>query len=349
MDQAPESHPLSPDTRPQRGLGRVGIMLVVSTAALLAFGLIVAFTKVRESNRLKAMLPRQPGAALDQFYLENPDRIMIHYDDIVGPDRYMKAFPGDGGADIAFQFPIRRHWCSPLSVRLPDGTTVRRHEVLAVVDSGGLIVTEPRPQQETGGYDDARVYQLETGLRYRGRHVTTRPPDSAGREGRDQDGIHTYQLPGGRRFEITFRGGVPDGPFKAYYENGSLWGEATYRNGRATEAWVVTRSGRRFDELRDSAAATKAMNADAQAEAEKFRQSGARKLAARDYTGAAADFGFAIDRSGSIAAYLGRADARLALGDRDGAIQDCKAAQYSDGTDVERARAEQMLAELMHR
>ncbi|RXK56120.1 hypothetical protein ESB00_09675 [Oleiharenicola lentus] len=324
-------------------------MLVVTTAALLVFGLFTAFTKVRESNRLKGMLPRQPSAALDQFYIENPDRIMIHYDDIVGPDRYVKAFPHVEGADIAFQFPIRRHWGSPLTVRLPDGTTVRRHEVLAVVDSGGLIVTEPRPQQETGGYDDARVYQLETGLRYRGRRVTTRPPDSAGREGRDQDGIHTYQLPEGRRFEIAFRGGVPDGLFKAYYENGSLWGEGTYRQGRIAEAWVVTRSGRRFDELRDSAAATRAMEADAKVEAEKFRQSGARKLVTRDYTGAAAEFGFAIDRFGSIAAYLGRAEARLALGDRDGAIQDCKAGQQSEGTDAERARAELMLADLLSR
>jgi hypothetical protein len=111
---------------------------------------------------------------------------------------------------------------------------------------------------------------------YRGNRVVNLPPDPAGREGRDQDGIHTYQLPDGRRFEITYHGGVPDGPFRAFYTNGAPWGEATYRQGRVIEAWLITRQGRRFDELHNGPAASDALTAEAKAEAEQPARHGGK-------------------------------------------------------------------------
>jgi len=70
-----------------------------------------------------------------------------------------------------------------------------------------------------------------------------------------QDGAHTSRLPDGRRIETTYRGGVPDGPFRAYNPDGSPWGEANYVKGRIVgPAWLYTRNGRKIDELTDAEA-----------------------------------------------------------------------------------------------
>lgn len=274
MATPPDPPPLTEDSPPPPSRSRLIVIVAVSLAVLLICGSLVwtflgAFSKVRNSSRYKAMLPRQPAAALDQFYLENGDRIFINYDDIVGPQAYIKSYHGTDGADISFQFPVRRQMHDPLPVRLPDGTTITRFEVLASVAPSGLIATYPLPQEPT--HNPGRVYQLETGLRFRGWYVTESPPDPEGREGRDQDGVHVVQLPEGRRFEITYRGGVPDGPFKAFRADGSPWGEATYRNGRVVEAWLISRQGRRFNELRDGTAAQEALYAEAEELAKRGR------------------------------------------------------------------------------
>jgi len=226
-------------------------------AILIALGAI-ATTKIRSSSNLKAMIPRQPSAAIDQFYLENPYRIFLKYDEIVGPERYIRSYSSADDADISWQFPVRQGCGESLFVRLPDGTTVRRLEVIAAVGRSGLVATYPRPQDDQ--YDPKRVYRLDNGVTFREWHVVNLPPDPAGREGRDQDGVHTYQFPDGRRYEVSYRGGVPDGPFRAFHADGSRWGEATYLNGRVVEAWLFTRDGRKFDELKDGEAAQKALN-----------------------------------------------------------------------------------------
>jgi len=252
MDSNPEETSGSPPSNLRR-------LLIVSAITLVAIGVggvVVgsvrgAFQKVRDSSLHKAMHPRQPAAALDQFYLENGDRIFVNYADIVGPQAYIKSYHATEGADISFQFPVRRLMHDPLPVRLPDGNTITRCEVLAAVAPSGLISTYPMPQDNA--HDPNRVYQLETGRRFRGRYLTDQPPDPAGREGRDQDGVHVFQLPEGRRFEVTYRGGVPDGPFRAFYEDGKPWGEATYQKGKVVEAWLIGRDGRRYDELKGEA------------------------------------------------------------------------------------------------
>jgi hypothetical protein len=232
---------------------------IAATGMAIVFALgAVATAKVRTSSNLKAMIPRQPSAAIDQFYVENPYRIFLKYDELVGPERYFRTYHSADDADISWQFPVRQGCGESLPVRLPDGTTVRRIEVIAAVGQSGLVATFPLPQDDQ--YDPKRVYRLDNGVTFRDWRVVNRPPDPAGREGRDQDGVHVYQLSGGRRFEVTYRGGVPDGPFRAFHGDGALWGEATYRNGRVVEAWLFTRDGRKFDELKDGEAAQKAVS-----------------------------------------------------------------------------------------
>ena len=294
-------------------------------AVLLAFG-AVALTKVRDSSRLKAMLPRQPAAAIDQFYLENPNRIFLKYDEMGGPNGYIKGYNATDGEDLSVQFPIRLGWSEPLSVRLPDGTTVRRYEVIAAIGKSGLIITYPLPQDEN--YDPKRVYRLDCGVSYQGNRVVELPPDPAGREGRDQDGVHTYKFPDGRRYEITYHGGVPDGPFHAYHADGTPWGEATYRNGRVVEAWLITRDGRKFDELKDGEAAQKAVSDSLAAASRGAGDSGRQKLAAKDYAGAIADLTRALAINPLDADLHGaRGDAYRATGNLDEAINDYGAAE----------------------
>lgn len=225
---------------------------MVTALVLVAVGALGAqtyhaFMAVRETSILKSIQPRQPAAAMDQFFLENEDRIFVGYDELVGPERYLKAYNAPDGADISFQFPLRRYWCETLSVRLPDGTTVRRNEVIASRSQSGFLATYPRPEDDN--YVPGRVYRLDNGVTFRDWRIVNRPADPAGRQGRDQDGIHVYQLPDGGRFEVMYHGGVPDGPFRAYHADGKLWGEATYRHGQLVAASHFTRDGQKYDEL----------------------------------------------------------------------------------------------------
>ena len=79
-------------------------------------------------------------------------------------------------------------------------------------------------------------------------------------EVRKPDGVDVVRFPDGGRFETTYRGGVADGPFRAYYPDGKLWGEATYVKGRVVgPCWLYTRDGKKFDELVDREAIERAM------------------------------------------------------------------------------------------
>ena len=64
------------------------------------------------------------------------------------------------------------------------------------------------------------------------------------------------ELPDRSRFETTYHQGGPDGPLRAYFPDGALWGEATYVKSRVTgPSWLHTCDGRKFDELADGGAA----------------------------------------------------------------------------------------------
>ena len=301
-------------------------------AALLLVGASF-FAKVRDTSKLKAMIPRQPVAAADQFFAENPYRIFVRYDELVGPSAYVKGFNPVDGEDLRPQFPLRRTSHDPLSVTLPDGTTVRRTEVLAAIGRSGLVATYPRPEDDR--YDARRVYRLDNGVSFRDGRTVDLPPDPAGREGRDQPGVHVYRLPDGGRFEVTYRDGAPDGPFRAFHADGAPWGEATYRAGRVVAAWLLTRDGARFDELLDGKAAQAAVAASCVAAARRSRAAGLEKLAAREFAGAIADLTRALAINGLDAhAYRARAQAHRALGDLDEAIADSGAAAGHNPVDL---------------
>jgi len=330
----------------RRWIRIMGAGVVIITASFLGWR---AVRRAGEPGRLKAMIPRQLSAGVDQFFIEFNDRVFINYRELVGPTGYIRSYHQVDGEDPSVQFPIRRDWgTNSLPVRLPDGSTVQRSEVFAAIGRSGLIATFPNPQEL--GYDPKRVYRLDCGVAFQGSRVVDLPPDPAGREGRDQDGVHIYQLPDGRRLDITYHGGVPDGPFRAVYADGSTWGEATYRQGRVIQARVITRKGRSFDELGDSAAATEALVADAKTTAKEFAQRGRQKLAANDHAGALAEFTLALNANPHSAEnYLDRADARFASGDVDGAIADCTKAMPCAESAGERTRAELKLQEFSQR
>ena len=235
--------------------GRNAQLIGWSVAATLSLVLCVAVGfgvgEVRRSSKHKAMIPRQLAAAADQFWLEHgPFKVFIRHEDLFGPQRYIKGYNPADGENPADQFPLRFGWTQPYDVLLPDGTKVRRAEIFSSVGKSGIVATYPLPQDETGGNDPNRVYRLSDGTTFRRNRVVKLPPDPAGLEGRDQDGVHTYAYVGGTRLEITYRGGVPDGPFRAYRANGRLWVEATYVRGRVVgPAWHHLPDGSKFDEL----------------------------------------------------------------------------------------------------
>ena len=176
-----------------------GLMsLCVVTFFLVA---VPAFQKVRHSSRTKTIQGnlRQLSAAEDQFTLENPNRIFILHDELIGPDRYLKQIYFVAGEDYRAMFPHRT----------------------------GALFTVTGPDKLRVSYDS---------------DVDPMAPSA--------DGLHIVKLKDGRRFETTWRGGVPDGPFHAYRADGSLWGEATYAQGRVVgPSWIHLPDGRKFDEL----------------------------------------------------------------------------------------------------
>ena len=68
---------------------------------------------VRQSSYLKAMLPRQPAAALDQFFLENrgPNLRQIRRNSSDRGNSSYVPIPLPAVRIISFQFPLRRYWC----------------------------------------------------------------------------------------------------------------------------------------------------------------------------------------------------------------------------------------------
>jgi hypothetical protein len=189
-------------TRRMLRLGWGLVILCVVTFILVA---VPAFQKVSRSSRNKAIQAnlRQLSAAEDQFSYENPDRIFILQDELVGPDRYLKQLYFVAGEDYRAMFPHRT----------------------------GALFTVTGPGKLRVWYDP---------------DVDPTAPEV--------DGLHIVKLKDGRRFETTWKGGVPDGPFRAYRADGTLWGEATYVQGRVIGPSLIhLPDGRKFDELTEDA------------------------------------------------------------------------------------------------
>lgn len=258
---------------PRRGSLWKGNLAAFATL-ILALG-VVPFFRLSRHNKDQSVRGqmRQASANVGWFFNENPYRIFVTYDDLIGPGKFLRSLASIQGEDYRALFPIRRgsDW-EEWSLILPGGRKI---------DFGNQ--TNPFP-----------------------------------------DGVRKQRWPDGRRFETTYRHGRPDGPFRAYLPDGTLWGEATYEQGRLVgPAWLVTRDGRKFNELTDGAAGHAAFLKSAASGADTRASSGRKKLAAGNFRGAIADLTQAIKADpADQALYRARADARMALRDQDGAIVD---------------------------
>lgn len=106
----------------KQDLVAVGIYNPV-TIGLVAAMAIPAFQKVRMASQDKAILNnlRQLSAAADQHYLETGTRSAT-YDQLVGPDKYVRALIPVAGEDYR---TLRFQQGQPLRVRLPDGRSLQ--------------------------------------------------------------------------------------------------------------------------------------------------------------------------------------------------------------------------------
>jgi hypothetical protein len=192
------------------------IVALVSTLVIGA----AAFVAVRtfEQRRVaedKSISTYQIHAAVDQLFHEHPDRVFITYDDLVGPRRYLKAVNPVAGEDYHELFPVRAD-TELMSVTMGDD---RKNIVVFDAKKGGIIVVHESPEGKLTGA--VAAYQAWLAAQDR------------------SDGVHVTTPPAGGRFETTWRGGVPDGPFRATYADGKLWAEAAYVRGAPAGRHVV--------------------------------------------------------------------------------------------------------------
>lgn len=92
------------------------------TVGILAAMAIPAFEKVRTSSQEKAVTNnlRQLAAAADQYYLENGKRTAT-YNDLVGPDKYIRALTPVAGENYR---ALRFEQGKPITVRMRNGKAV---------------------------------------------------------------------------------------------------------------------------------------------------------------------------------------------------------------------------------
>ncbi len=179
-----------------------GLMLVVLLAAIPGISSYRSHLRLTTGKKVVQGNLRQLGAALDQFTLEKPHRLFLRFEDIYGPQNYVKAVhPSQLGEDYQPLFPFF----------LPDN-------------------------------EYGPALRLPQGLLVSLNYAPTPPPPS--------DGVQVQPYRYGGKFEFTWRGGVRHGPMRAWRDDGSLWCEAVFEEGRAISAIHVTRDGRRLDELK---------------------------------------------------------------------------------------------------
>jgi len=219
---------------------------LVVVIGLLAWFFVPAFLASKRAVEEKEILDHvfKYLVATDYFILEHPDRLFVLPDEMPGAaGNPGKFFAPVAGEDYAALFPIRRDH-PLLAVTTADGRQMIWFMYASKDGWGERGMVTVRPDGEMLG--EAEVIKAYRQVREAG----------------TPDGVHAKQFPDGSRFETTFRGGVPHGPFKAYRPDGKLWGEANYENGRVVgPCWNYPVTGERFDERvpRDYAKAIKAV------------------------------------------------------------------------------------------
>ena len=194
---------------------------IVALLSAVAAGVTISgyfFTaKIRHRSQDSAIATYQIQAAVEQFFVENPQRVFVNYEDVIGPQRYMKAARASGGENYRDLFPLRRDY-DELITTMGDGRkNILFREVGGSVKQnarGEIVVDESSPK--------AVEYHR-----------------SLLAERRKREGVQVVQAADRSRLETTWRAGVPDGPFRATYADGKLWAEATYVRGELVGRHVV--------------------------------------------------------------------------------------------------------------
>lgn len=193
---------------------------VITLAAIIALTawIISAIRHRRLASEDKSIATYQIRAALDQYCMENPTRLFVRYEDLIGPMCYVKQVISIAGEDYRELFPLRRS-TGEFAITMGDGRRVIVTEVAVV-------------RQRPNGEFSLRDNTPETLKAYQQWREQQRRPD----------GPRVMVRPNEFRLETTCRDGLPDGPFRYFFfPNGKLWGEGTYDQGR------VVGSYREFD------------------------------------------------------------------------------------------------------
>lgn len=263
-----------------RATWRRAMLVAAATLAAGAGPYLVgkAGQEVAQSSRRKAAQPRQIAAAIDQYFVENGVSV-VEYDDVVGPDRYVRAVYRVDEEDHRAMFPV--HTFTPtLSLRLNDGFVVSYSRLNNIRD------TPTRFAPAEPFYPAGKA-----------------PP---------ADGVHRSVLADGTQWEVTYREGVPDGPFRVYNLKGSLLGEGLYEDGLPVNPRRPRAPGK--VSLTGEAAIR---------EAQAFFTRGANRFYTGDYAGAVVRFTRSIDLNPNrVRAFELRGRARLMQGNVLGAATD---------------------------
>jgi hypothetical protein len=204
------AHDSSPSPPPTVRSQSRWVILSVCLALAIAIGWRVReeFVRARLSAQDKSVATFQIRAALDQFLLENPTRLFVRYEELIGPTRYLKSARPAAGENYRELFPLRRY-PDEFAITMGDGRRV-------IVFEDGFL------RQRRNGEIPPRDNKPE--------HI--RAYAELQKELRKPDGPQVVVRPNAFRLETTFRDGRPDGPFRYYFPSGKLWGEGTYRQGR---------------------------------------------------------------------------------------------------------------------
>lgn len=208
--------------RPPRPWGRLAAL---TGAWILAAGLASHATlqRIRIERAAMSVATWQLRAAAEQFFLEEPTRVFVEFDEVVGPSRYVKWLGSSTPDNYREMFPLRADF-DEMPVTIKDG-----YRVVVLAESGVWVLLRPDGTVETRGRHARNAEANTVWLAAQRRH----------------DGVVVTTPRQGGRFETTWRGGVRDGPFRAYYADGKLWAEAAYVRGRLAGRHVVyNRTGR---------------------------------------------------------------------------------------------------------
>jgi hypothetical protein len=174
------------------------IVAALTLAAGLGSHAIGSYMKeIAETGSRKAAIPRQLAAAADQYFLENGVNL-VEYDDLVGPERYLKSYHKVDGENPRVIFPLGT-FHRLYSLRLSDGTTVSYSQL------DGRDDFLPRFAPAEPFYPPGPT-----------------PP---------ADGTYHRVLADGSRQEVSYRDGVPHGAFRCYLPDGRFSIELFYDDG----------------------------------------------------------------------------------------------------------------------